>query len=1135
MAQIQYGRTWWGKQWLGAFNGIDESNRLPRGRTYANTGRARDVEIKGSQITAKVQGSQRRPYSVTISLNGLTKAEKQTIRDIVVNSPAIMAQLANKQLSETILAALHKAKITLFPSSWRAFRAHCSCPDGAMPCKHIAAVIYLVAAEIDKNPFTVFTVNDCNLLELIGDLGGGKLESVQRVPAIEIVLAPCKKKSNQFDQKILDSIDLSHIPQLNEQICMLLQSNPLFYHKNFRDILDAAYKHWQRIIIKLSDEPIKSVRETKSEEESVINLWGPIEQWQAISLEIDGIYKLAGVQNEAGKCFQRATSPVFALIVFLNHIPNSMLPRLNPELRMLHMISLFTRKLIEQGAFMPQILQNKEKLFFIRWVPALFDPTVQSIHKELESICPAKLVTFNKKKIHPHEQIQSVISLFLNSFVSGDLPSTYKQDGHSNIGKLFFGGQPQRFDDFSTKEIPETINLWLSRLSFANRDHKLYVAITEKSDGFSLELQISEDNTSAPISMQKVLAKKNSQAKLNILSDVALLGEYIPKLESTLETGKKPEYSLEEFGPVFLHTLPLLRALGITVMLPKSLHKMFKPTLRLQVSAPEKISNERQSFMNLENLLEFDWQIAIGNKKMGIAEFKKLLKSARGLVKIKDQFVLLNEKDMGLLLKQLDSLPEHLEHNDLMHAALSGSLMNAEVALDKQLTSLFDSLQTYKPVAIPDNIRATLRPYQERGFSWLVQNIETGFGSIIADDMGLGKTVQVIAAIQYCKNAGLLADTKVLIVAPTSLLTNWQKEVARFAPTLRTCIYHGTKRKFDEEYDVLITSYGLARRDSKELSKAGWFLLVIDEAQNIKNPQTEQTKAIKTIKAKHKIAMSGTPVENRLLEYWSIFDFTNKNYLGTARHFTQQFAGPIERDRDKSRLEQFNKITGPFILRRLKSDKSIIQDLPDKIEKNQYCSLTAEQTALYEEVVKLTLKKIELSEGIERKGLVFSLINSLKQICNHPSQYGKKKLAAIEQSGKLQALVDLMADIEEVAEKSLIFTQYTEMGEILAKILKQFGLPVPFLHGGLTRKQRDQIVHDFQNTSQVRTLIVSLKAGGTGLNLTAANHVIHYDLWWNPAVEAQATDRAYRIGQQKNVMVHRLLTSREPLKKKLMQ
>ncbi|MBV6655790.1 MAG: DEAD/DEAH box helicase, partial [Mameliella sp.] len=355
----------------------------------------------------------------------------------------------------------------------------------------------------------------------------------------------------------------------------------------------------------------------------------------------------------------------------------------------------------------------------------------------------------------------------------------------------------------------------------------------------------------------------------------------------------------------------------------------------------------------------------------------------------------------------------------------------------------------------------------------------------------------------------------------------WTKEIFKFAPGLTPAVYHGANRDLEvlKHADLVITTYGVVRSDSAKLSKQKWLITIIDEAQNIKNPTTAQTKAVKKIKSPIKIAMSGTPVENRLTEYWSIFDFANKNYLGTLSKFKDNYAKPIESERDQAQLDQFRKVTAPFILRRVKTDKTIIKDLPDKVEKDQFCELTSEQAAIYQNVIDSTMKTIELSEGIERKGLVLKLITALKQICNHPKQFLKKGKDAPELSGKAILLFQLVEGILESDEKVLIFTQYQEMGKLLVRMLEaKFGLEIPFLHGGSSRKGRDEMVDDFQNNRGTRILILSLKAGGTGLNLTAASNVIHYDLWWNPAVEAQATDRAYRIGQTKNVLVHRFIT-----------
>ena len=463
----------------------------------------------------------------------------------------------------------------------------------------------------------------------------------------------------------------------------------------------------------------------------------------------------------------------------------------------------------------------------------------------------------------------------------------------------------------------------------------------------------------------------------------------------------------------------------------------------------------------------------------------------------------------------------------LFQAALSGDYEGAPVQIDKALKEKINELLKTDDTPLPAQLDANLRHYQERGFSWLYKNAKLGLGSLLADDMGLGKTLQVITALQKFKEDGTLKDRPALIIVPTTLLSNWKAEIERYAPSLNAMIFHGTSRKAEfKNADVVITTYGIARMENEAISKHPWYVLVIDEVQNIKNPDTAQTKAVKRIKSDIRIAMSGTPVENRLMEYWSIFDFANPGYLGNTNWFNEQYAKPIEINQDKKRLEKFRSITSPFIMRRIKTDKTIISDLPDKIENNQICSLTKEQAALYKSVTHDLMNDVENAEGINRRGIILKLLTILKQICNHPLQYLKNgSEVKPEQSGKMMLLFQLLETIYENGEKVLIFSQYREMGSLLrTAIHEHFGKKALQLHGGNTRKERDEMVHSFQTNPLSDTFILSLKAGGTGLNLTAASHVIHYDLWWNPAVEAQATDRAFRIGQQKNVMAHRMIT-----------
>jgi SNF2 family DNA or RNA helicase len=415
----------------------------------------------------------------------------------------------------------------------------------------------------------------------------------------------------------------------------------------------------------------------------------------------------------------------------------------------------------------------------------------------------------------------------------------------------------------------------------------------------------------------------------------------------------------------------------------------------------------------------------------------------------------------------------------------------------------------------------------------MYRNAKIGFGSVLADDMGLGKTLQVITTLLKYKEDGLLNNEKALVVAPTGLLTNWEAEIEKFAPDLKTKVFHGTGRKLEknDDFDVLISSYGIIRSDAKELKKRKWQTLIIDEAQNIKNSNTEQAKAVKSIGANHFIALSGTPVENRLSELWSIMDYSNRGFFGNIKEFNESYGIPIQQFNDENAADKLKKVTAPFLMRRLKSDKTIISDLPDKIEINSFSTLAKEQASLYEKTLQKAMNDIEGIAGNDskamfvRQGLVLQMILALKQICNHPTQFLKNKILDASLSGKISLLFDKLDSIIESGEKVLIFTQFTEMGNLLKHfIAERYNEEPLFYHGGCSMKQRTEMVTNFQTNVADKIFILSLKAAGTGLNLTAANHVIHYDLWWNPAVEAQATDRAYRIGQKNNVMVHRFIT-----------
>lgn len=441
----------------------------------------------------------------------------------------------------------------------------------------------------------------------------------------------------------------------------------------------------------------------------------------------------------------------------------------------------------------------------------------------------------------------------------------------------------------------------------------------------------------------------------------------------------------------------------------------------------------------------------------------------------------------------------------------------------KKFKKLIDNSKAYE---VPKSLTGELRPYQKIGYSWLVQNVKYNFGCILADDMGLGKTLQILSAILHFKEVNSLENKSSLIIVPPTLLSNWENEIKKFTPELTYYIYHGTNRTFPlEEYDLILTSYGVIRLDLDIFQDKTWFICVIDEAQNIKNPNTQQTKAIKSIKAENKVALTGTPIENKLTDYWSIFDFVNKGYLSSLDNFKANYVMRIERLEETKTLEKFKTITKPFVLRRLKTDDNIKEELPDKIINDIYCSLTKKQIRLYNAIMEGIFEDLEGKTGIERRGIILNIITGLKQVCNHPSQFLKSDNPKINESGKMELLITILENILDVDEKVIIFTQYAKMGKIIEQLVsKKLKTNVLFLHGSLTQQKKAEVISNFQENKEFKILVATLKTGGVGLNLTAAQNVIHYDLWWNPAIENQATDRVHRIGQKSDVMVYRFIT-----------
>ncbi|MCP4313177.1 MAG: DEAD/DEAH box helicase family protein [Bacteroidetes bacterium] len=1141
MRSTKYGQTWWGGRWLQALSHIDYSNRLPRGRSYANKGAVKDLLISKQRIIANVQGTRVKPYKVTVGIPEFTTTQKETLTDVILNNPLLLSKLLNRQLPESLYTMAESHYIRIFPGRWDDLEMKCSCPDWAVPCKHLAAVINVIANEIDRNPFLIFKLHGYDIIKTLRSLGIEAISETVSIPDLASLAVTEPVEQYQTEKTMaLDEIDFSVLEDMREKLLSLLTEKPVFYSKDFKAVLDKCYRKTARKITRenFMTSGISHVPD---------HLASHYEKYSGVMITLDECSRLtdSSIQGEPGGSWRidRRTSKEGAwhfrdgsdILRFISEIEARQVKRLSPGLTYLYMVYHFSRKLTETSSYIPRLLHISDGGYTVQWIPALMNQKIHEIFQSLEAAFPsAEELQVNAVASPKKEQLSSLVSFFVARFIQDGM--TDKRDPRDMVFRIFFENISFAFNRPGEGEIPSSIQRWIDRYFMTHQAYTPVFEIFEKEESGRFGLKVLVEDSRQPLKEALPLSDvmtlpEYKSSRYEVLRSIELLTPSMPDLEFIISTSGRhiPVYTPSEFARVMFSILPAIRLYGIRVMLPDQLKSLIRPAASVALSGGGSV--KKGSFLNLEKILSFQWKIALADTLMDAEEFFSMVKGLSGIVKIRDRYLYLDTAELKTLMEQMQQQDGKMGRDQLLQAAFTGELNGEKVSIDKATRELIDELLRVEQTDLPTGLEATLRPYQQRGFDWLYKNATLGFGSIIADDMGLGKTLQVIVLLLKLKEEGALDSRQALIVVPTTLLTNWKKEFEKFAPGITHALFHGPNRTLDDEADVILSSYGVVRSDQEQLSKKRWTALIIDEAQNIKNVDAAQTRAVKTLKSNIRVAMSGTPVENRLSEYWSIFDFIYKGYMGNLKKFTKEYAYPIEVNRNKKRLDRFLKITAPFILRRLKTDKSIISDLPDKIENDYMATLVKEQGALYQGVLNTLMSDIEEIEpdekesGIKRRGMVLKLIMALKQVCNHPSQYLKKSDASPELSGKAGMLLDMLENILENNEKVLIFTQFREMGKILQQMIQdRFGSESMFLHGGCTRKSRDEMVERFQNDAREKIFLLSIKAGGTGLNLTAASHVIHYDLWWNPAVETQATDRAYRIGQNKNVMVYRLIT-----------
>ena len=886
------------------------------------------------------------------------------------------------------------------------------------------------------------------------------------------------------------------------------------------------------------------------------------EQWNILTLTLD------------------ANTALDFLLSLPNDPPHGM--AFGSALRFWSEVAKFSFELITRQCFVPTLQetrQNGATVYRAAWEVVLAGDDEERMHllsTVIPSVCLAFLPSSEKKTSVPHDSVLNFLHAATDAFIRESLssitliparrnrttrnvplPEQWLQALSSDDPKLTASAEDLK--SFSTG-----MRSWLTQIRPVDQDAPFRTCFRldapsedENSSDWHINFLLqANDDRSLLVPSERVwkersstltfLKRKFENPQERLLADLGKATCLFPAIEESLKTARPTELRLNtEQAYAFLReSAPLLEQSGFGVLVPPWWSKR---TARLGVKLklkPKAGAQESSGLLGLQGIVAYDWTIAVGDTTLTLSDFEKLANLKVPLIQVRGQWVELRPEEIEAAIAFFKK--KHGNGNMALGEALRIGLgqEGSEVGLPvmdiegegwiKDLLAKLTGSVKLSTIETPLTFHGKLRPYQVKGVSWLAFLKQLGFGACLADDMGLGKTIELITLLLHDR-AGQNGDRErgpALLICPMSIVGNWHKELTRFAPSLSVMIHHGHERlageAFAEEakqHDVVITTYSLALRDKEHLTPINWEYVVVDEAQNIKNEAAKQTQAIKNLNTRHKIALTGTPVENRLSELWSIMEFLNPGYLGSAPEFRKKFAIPIERYREKDRAETLKRLIQPFVLRRLKTDKAIIADLPDKMEMKVFCNLTQEQASLYEAVVKEMLEQIEESEGMQRRGLVLSALLKLKQICNHPAQFVADGSSLPDRSGKLARLQEMLEEVLAAGDKALIFTQFAEMGMLLRQYLQEtLGREVLFLHGGTPKKQRDIMIQRFQQERRGPPIfILSLKAGGVGLNLTAANHVFHFDRWWNPAVENQATDRAFRIGQKRNVQVHKFL------------
>ncbi|MBI1225813.1 MAG: hypothetical protein GC192_11300 [Bacteroidetes bacterium] len=1123
----KYGVTWWGQQWLQSLTLIDYNNRLPRGRALASTGKVRSMDIKGNQIIARVQGARTDTVRVSISVPLFTDNEKEKFIEALAKQDAMIMRLIKQELPNELKALAEKQGIRLFPESWKDFSMQCSCDDFSTPCEHLAAVIFELAEEIDKNQFMVFEMHEMNLMkELEAHYQREEAKKSEEVAKVSNLLDPPPSKEGFIsvnsgkESKPLKPhvLDFTTIPEAGTQVLMLYRANQFFSGIEIKEVLHQCFADASEA----ADQLLSGNVERKIMPFRIF----PEDHLQLVFDENLRFQQLL-LRDISGRVRPLSNFHPNDLIQLLYTYDFGTLNRTHPNTEVLLHVFSYALNLAKNGAIMPQLLECAPGKYRVRWVPAQAVVEVREFFEKLAPSLAPDLIFVEKKGIRRTQPAAEMLNSICSFFIGYCVATNAENDSQPLV--RLFQSTDNSLQSLEGQDTAQQIHRWLNNFFINKKDYVPAVKIDEANGQYAVDLVVEYRPTPLmpPIPLGFFLnQKKYETVKDEVLKDMSLLLEFFPQLSKVLESeGKKPlVYNPTRFMPVLLKNLPAIEIFGIKTLLPTGMKDAVKPKLSLSVG---KLARKKSDLsLPFEQQFSFDWQIALGDSLLSTDEFEKLVSSVNGVVKLDGRYILVDEDQLISLFDKLEEPPQ-LDYVEALQVLFTKRFHGSKISLTEEAEAHLQSFLNPREVMLPKRLNADLLAHQLTGYDWLMKNARHGFGSLLADDVGLGKTVQVIAVLLKFKEEGLLDLDKILVIAPAALLANWQIKMRQLAPTLVTALYRGKRQPLGVATpDVIITSYETANAEVELLSIMPWYCIVTDEAQWVSDAGIEE-EGIKMIPAAVRIGMIGRFIEHRLNELWSIMDFLNPNYLGSPKQFMDRFEHPILREHDQRRAALLSKITSPFMLRRMKTDKDVLPELPQPIRADVYATLAPEQEDMYARLVQRDIKlMLEEKEANRRQTIVLALMRDLRKICNHPYQYSRAGSKEPRQSGKTQLLLSLLENNYENGEKTLILTQFPETGEILTKAIKDaFGKEPLFIHDALGMVQRDEMVFSFQKNPVFDTLVQVATPSHPGQSLSAATSIILFDRFWNPALETQWVERASRISQSRTALLWRLTTA----------